>query len=103
MILNIRHLFYILVFLSTSTFFGQTDVPPTVTATGNQIYCPQSQQRIVAFFNTIDPDDTLIAAFYIQISSGYVSGEDQLLLTGTHPNINATWNARETVLHYCRS
>ena len=73
MILNIRHLFYILVFLSTSTFFGQTDVPPTVTATGNQIYCPQSQQRIVAFFNTIDPDDTLIAT---------------------------NWNARGLVLYY---
>ena len=98
MILNIRHLFYILVFLSTSTFFGQTDVPPTVTAVGDQIYCPQSQQRIVTSFNIIDPDDTLIAAFYIQISSGYVSGEDQLLLTGSHPAIAANWNANEAKL-----
>ncbi|AOR28000.1 hypothetical protein FORMB_09500 [Formosa sp. Hel1_33_131] len=76
MILNIKHLFYILVFLNTSTFFGQINDPPTVTAVGDQIYCPQSQQRIVTYFNVTDPDDTLIAA---------------------------NWNARETVLHYCRS
>ena len=98
MILNIRHLFYILVFLSTSTFFGQTDVPPTVTATGNQIYCPQSQQRIVTSFDITDPDDTLIPAFYIQISSGYVSGEDQLLLSGSHPTIAANWDANQAKL-----
>ena len=87
-----------LVFLNTCTFFGQTDVPPTVTATGNQIYCPQSQQRIVTSFNITDPDDALIAAFYIQISSGYTNGEDQLLLTGSHPTIAANWNANEAKL-----
>ena len=98
MILNIKHLFYILVFLNTSTFFGQINDPPTVTAVGDQIYCPQSQQRIVTSFNITDPDDTLIPAFYIQISSGYVLGQDQLLLSGSHPTIAANWDANQAKL-----
>jgi len=99
--LNIKHIFYILVFLNTSTFFGQaSNQPPTVTAVGNQIYCPQSQQRIVTSFDITDPDpsDTTIDAFYIQISSGYVNGEDQLLLTGSHPGISALWKPNEAKL-----
>jgi gliding motility-associated-like protein len=95
---NIKHLIYILLFLNTSTFFGQINDPPTVTAVGDQIYCPQSQQRIVTFFNIVDPDDTQIPAFYIQISSGYVIGQDQLSLIGSHPNIVANWNANQAKL-----
>jgi gliding motility-associated-like protein len=69
-----------------------------VTAVGDQIYCPQSQQRIVTFFDIVDPDDTQIPAFYIQISSGYVVGQDQLSLIGSHPNIVANWNANQAKL-----
>ena len=94
---SIKHSLYLLLFLNTSTFFGQ-NTPPTVTAVGNQIYCPQSQQRIVTSFDIIDPDDTLIPAFYIQISSGYISGQDQLSLTGSHPNVAANWNANQAKL-----
>ena len=79
-------------------FFGQINNPPTVTAIGDQIYCPQSQQRIVTSFNIVDPDDTRIPAFYIQISSGYVIGEDQLSLIGSHPNVVANWNANQAKL-----
>ena len=95
---NIKHLIYILLFLNTSTFFGQINDPPTVTAVGDQIYCPQSQQRIVTFFDIVDPDDTQIPAFYIQISSGYVIGQDQLSLIGSHPNIVTNWNANQAKL-----
>lgn len=95
---NIKHLIYILLFLNTSTFFGQINDPPTVTAVGDQIYCPQSQQRIVTFFDIVDPDDTQIPAFYIQISSGYVIGQDQLSLIGSHPNIVPNWNANQAKL-----
>jgi gliding motility-associated-like protein len=84
--------------LNSSTFFGQINTPPTVTAVGDQIYCPQSQQRIVTSFNIVDPDDTLIPAFYIQISSGYVVGQDQLSLIGSHPNVVANWNANQAKL-----
>jgi len=89
---------FTLLFLNTSIFFGQINDPPTVTAVGDQIYCPQSQQRIVTSFNIVDPDDTLIPAFYIQISSGYVIGEDQLSLIGSHPNVVANWNANQAKL-----
>ena len=95
---NIKHVVYTLLFLNTSTFFGQINDPPTVTAVGDQIYCPQSQQRIVTSFNIVDPDDTLIPAFYIQISSGYVLGEDQLSLIGSHPNVIPNWNANQAKL-----
>ena len=96
--LSIKPLLFILLFLNTSIFFGQINDPPTVTAVGDQIYCPQSQQRIVTSFNIVDPDDTLIPAFYIQISSGYVIGEDQLSLIGSHPNVVANWNANQAKL-----
>ena len=64
---------------------------PVLTATGNQIYCPQTQMKIVTDFNIVD-DDPGIDAIYIQISSGYVSSQDVLLLTGNHPNITTSWN-----------
>jgi gliding motility-associated-like protein len=96
--LSIKPLLFTLLFLNTSIFFGQINDPPTVTAVGDQIYCPQSQQRIVTSFNIVDPDDTLIPAFYIQISSGYVIGEDQLSLIGSHPNVVANWNANQAKL-----
>ena len=92
-------LFYVIVFCNTLTFFGQTNQSPTLTAVGDQIYCPQSQQTIVTSFNITDPDDSTIAAFYIQISSGYVLGEDLLSLPGgLNPNITANWNASEAKL-----
>ena len=96
--LHLRHLLYSIVFLNTIVFFGQTNQPPIVTAVGNQTYCPQSEQNIVESFSITDPDDTTIDAFYIQISTGYVFGEDQLLLTGSHPTIVASWNPNEAKL-----
>ena len=98
MSLSIKHLLYHLLFLNSSVFFGQINNPPTVTAIGDQIYCPQSQQRIVTSFNIVDPDDTRIPAFYIQISSGYVIGEDQLSLIGSHPNVVDNWNPNQAKL-----
>jgi hypothetical protein len=95
---NIKHILCVVLFFNSNYFFGQINDPPTVTAVGNQVYCPQSQQRIVTSFNIVDPDDNFIPAFYIQISSGYIVGEDQLLLIGSHPSIAATWNANEAKL-----
>ncbi|QLG44230.1 proprotein convertase P-domain-containing protein [Costertonia aggregata] len=71
------------------------DQPPVVTVTGNQIYCPLTSLSIAETISISDPDDTTTDAVYIQISSGYVNGEDLLTLTGTHPNITATWDAIE--------
>ncbi|MGB6150920.1 MAG: hypothetical protein WBG48_02915 [Pricia sp.] len=69
--------------------------PPVVTATGNQIYCPSSSVPIVETISITDSDDTSTSSVFVQISTGYESGEDLLTLTGTHPNISATWNVVE--------
>ena len=46
------------------------------------MYCPLSQINVVTDFNIVDPDDTTIAAVYVQISTGYDLGNDFLTLTG---------------------
>lgn len=75
--------------------WSQTNVPPNIDAVGDQYYCPQSQINIVTSFDIIDPDDTEIESLHVQISQGYINGQDMLTLTGTHPNIQASWNALE--------
>ena len=74
-----------------------TNVAPILTATGNQSYCPLSSVNIVTSISITDLDDTGTDAIYIQISSGYIKGEDQLTLNNplSHPAIKSTWNANE--------
>ncbi|TYA92211.1 Ig-like domain-containing protein [Seonamhaeicola marinus] len=79
---------------------SQTNVPPNILATGDQVYCPLSQINIVTGFSIVDPDDTEIESLSIQISTGYVQAEDRLLLLGSHPNINSLWNAQEGKLTF---
>ncbi len=79
----------------TGILVSQTNLPPDVNASGREAYCPLSQINIATDFTISDPDDTGIEAFFIQISSGYSAGVDQLILTGTHPTINASWNSTE--------
>lgn len=40
----------------------------------------------------VDPDDPGIDTIYIQISSGYIFGQDLLTLTGFHPTITSNWD-----------
>jgi gliding motility-associated-like protein len=75
--------------------WSQTNLPPTITATGDQFYCPLSQINIALDFNIIDPDNTLIDAVFIQISTGYTQGEDVLKYLGTNSNINSSWSSSE--------
>ncbi len=69
------------------------NAPPVLTATGNQVYCPNSYLKIVTDMTIVDPDDSGADAFYIQISSGYVNGQDFLSLVGGGPNITSSWDA----------
>lgn len=69
------------------------NIAPILTATGNQVYCPGTSMNIVTDFTIVDPDDTGIDAIYIQISSGYVFGQDLIAVTGSHPTISSNWNA----------
>lgn len=67
--------------------------PPVLTATGNQVYCPGTSMPIVETISITDTDDTSTNSVYIQISTGYVSTEDLLTLTGVHPNITPSWDS----------
>ncbi|WP_426486360.1 T9SS type B sorting domain-containing protein [Flavobacterium sp. 2] len=67
-----------------------TTAASIITATGNQVYCPQSSIKIVTDVTISATEE--INAVYIQISSGYINNEDQLSLIGTHPNLISSWN-----------
>jgi len=75
--------------------FAQSNNPPVVSATGNQVYCPGTPLNVVTSFSItdIDPADTTLTAVYIQISSGYVNGQDILSLGTPVPGVAAAWNA----------
>ncbi|MFX0556672.1 C-type lectin domain-containing protein [Maribacter sp. CXY002] len=67
--------------------------PPEVTGYGYQRYCRGSSKPIVESISITDVDNTSTDAVHIQISTGYVNGEDLLTLIGSHPNITASWDA----------
>lgn len=66
---------------------------PILIATGNQIYCPGTPMPITTTFSITDVDDVGIDAIYIQISSGYVFGQDKLTLSGSHPTLSSSWDS----------
>jgi gliding motility-associated-like protein len=66
---------------------------PIITATGNQIYCPQTTIKIITSLNINDSASNTIYAINIQISSGYVIEEDILTLVGSYPNLTSSWDA----------
>ncbi|WP_163408716.1 Ig-like domain-containing protein [Flavobacterium ajazii] len=68
---------------------------PKLTATGNQLYCPNTDINIVTDFSiTHDASETGTHAVYIQISSGYAAGFDKLRLLNpsSYPNIVENWD-----------
>lgn len=91
---HINILTIILFFFGMPVLLAQNE-PPVLSATGNQVYCPGTQLNIVTNMSITDPDDIAIDAIYIQISSGYQVGQEQLVLTGTHPSITSSWNSAE--------
>ena len=90
-----QHLLAFLFLMIGSFFYAQTDLAPTISADGRQTFCPGSPIHIVTNFTITDPDDTTIASFYIQISTGYQFNFDLLQLEGNHPNIITSWNSLE--------
>ena len=67
---------FLLVFLFLICFnnysWSQSNTPPTVTALGNQSYCPLSQINIVTDFNVTGGTDE-IEAIYIGLTSLFIS------------------------------
>jgi gliding motility-associated-like protein len=83
--------FILLVTLSTTA----QSTAPILSASGNQIYCPQTNMPIVTHMTIQNDSGTTIDAIYIQISEGYVANQDILSLSGNHPNIASNWNILE--------
>ncbi|WP_158975861.1 hypothetical protein [Cellulophaga sp. L1A9] len=71
------------------------NAPPVISATGNEEYCTATNIPVVQSISITDSDDTTAEAVAVQISSGYLNGEDVLTLTGTHSSITTTWSAVE--------
>lgn len=70
--------------------------PPIITATGNQNYCAGTSLKIVETISIVnDPSETDAEAIYIQISSGYINGQDELKLANytAHPKIITSWDS----------
>lgn len=65
--------------------------PILIAQNNNQPYCPGTSLNIVNDMSITDTENT-ITSIYIQISSGYIDGEDQLSLAGTHPSITSGWD-----------
>ncbi|RXR24009.1 Ig-like domain-containing protein [Flavobacterium stagni] len=70
-----------------------TNVAPVLQATGNQPYCAGTSVKIATSMTITDPDDLGVNNIFIQISNGYVQGQDLLTLTGIHPNLGSSWDA----------
>jgi len=71
------------------------DQPPTIVATGDQVYCPSVAVPIVQTVSITDPDDTDIWSVYVQITTNYDGSGDVLTLSGSHPGIEASWDVSE--------
>ena len=69
--------------------------PPVMIGVGDQYYCPGTILHVATSFSITDPDDLGLEEFYIQISTGYERGRDELSLQGSHPNITTGWDAQE--------
>jgi gliding motility-associated-like protein len=79
---------------NTKTTFAVT--PPVLKATGDQLYCPLNTINIVTSISIAhDPLETGTQAVYIQVSSGYSGGFDQLTLSNfaSHPTITTSWDS----------
>jgi gliding motility-associated-like protein len=83
--------------------FSKTCEPVTaislvLSSTGNQVYCPKTEMKVVETFK-IDhhPTEKEAQAIYVQIASGYVNGQDELKLLNplSHPKIKVIWDVTE--------
>lgn len=103
--MRIKNLYIvILVLFFTNHILSNTTIavidPPTITAEGNEIYCPQTYTKIAKnVVITYDPSENSTDAVYIQISSGYINGQDILRLNSdyatTHPSIISSFSVSE--------
>jgi len=60
-----KYIVFIGLFLFFYKSWSKENLPPSITAVGNQVYCPLSQIKVAESFTITDPDDTEVDAFYI--------------------------------------
>lgn len=74
-----------------------SNTPPVILAVGNQVYCPGTLMKIVTDVTINYTDEIDTDAIYIQISGGYINGNDFLTLSNPelHPTITSSWNNTE--------
>jgi gliding motility-associated-like protein len=85
--------------IKNSSLLKTAGTAPDIRTIGDQIYCPgiplSIVQSVTIYVDSTDPP----SAVYIQISSGYATG-DNLALTGTHPTISSIWIPSEGKLKF---
>ena len=91
----IRKFLVLFLLINCSFIFSQS---PIVSADGIQLYCPGTKLHVATSFS-ITPSsagETGQPAIYIQISEGYVNGQDELELlnTANHPNVNPSFDSQ---------
>ena len=95
-VLSRLHICYLSLLLFTfNSLHAQSESLLRLTANASQKYCPKTEQPIVTDFNIEGNYDGDISALYIQISSGYNRGSDELKLLGNFDNISGQWNTSE--------
>ena len=65
--------------------------PPQIVVEGNQLYCAEAPMPILTDISISGGEGTLDEVF-VQIATGYSLGSDELVLTGNHPQITASWS-----------
>jgi len=91
------HFFYLVLLLCNHLCWTQN--PPNISVTGNQFYCGDAPMPVVTDVSISGgAGDQMLDAVFIQIATGYTLGDDVLVLSGSHPNISASWSIGEGLL-----
>lgn len=71
--------------------------PPSISADQGGLFCAGSLMPIASNVSITDSDsgDTTLNTVVVQVSQGYVSGQDLLSLSIAQPNITSSWNASQ--------
>ena len=89
--------YFILLLCSTIYLKSIAQSPPQIVVEGNQMFCGEAPMPIITDIDISGGSGTLETVF-VQISTGYSLGSDELFLTGDHPNISASWSIGEGLL-----
>lgn len=89
--------YFILLLCSTIYLKSVAQSPPQIVVEGNQMFCGEAPMPIITDIDISGGSGTLETVF-VQISTGYSLGSDELFLTGDHPNISASWSIGEGLL-----